>query len=168
MLTWIRVLLTVPIVILTLAQTSFASRAAFVTFAVAALTDTLDGLAARRMGMVSSAGMLWDPIADKVLVLVSMAALVTVGRFPLWAAIILVIRELAITWLRIAMERRGKGFPASKLGKAKTGLELLAVALFILPAGTVAPSIELGVLWAAVVFAIASGADYLARAYRSG
>jgi CDP-diacylglycerol---glycerol-3-phosphate 3-phosphatidyltransferase len=162
----VRVLLTIPIVWLTLAQTSFASKAAFVTFAVAAFTDTLDGFAARRMGMVSSAGMLWDPIADKVLVLASMAALVTVGRFPLWAAIILVVRELAITWLRIAMERRGKGFPASKLGKAKTGLELLAVALYILPVGTVASSIELSVLWAAVITAILSGGDYLVRAYK--
>jgi CDP-diacylglycerol---glycerol-3-phosphate 3-phosphatidyltransferase len=162
----VRVLLTIPIVWLTLAQTSFASKAAFVTFAVAAFTDTLDGFAARRMGMVSSAGMLWDPIADKVLVLASMAALVTVGRFPLWAAIILVVRELGITWLRIAMERRGKGFPASKLGKAKTGLELLAVALYILPVGAVASSIELSVLWAAVVTAILSGGDYLVRAYK--
>lgn len=168
MLTWVRILLTIPIVWLTLAETSFASKAAFVTFAVAALTDTLDGFAARRMGMVSSAGMLWDPIADKILVLASMAALVTVGRFPLWAAVILVVRELAITWFRIAMERAGRGFPASKLGKLKTLLELIAVALYILPVGTVSHSIELAVLWAAVITAVVSGGEYLTRASRKG
>lgn len=163
-LTWIRILLTIPVVWLTLLETPSASRVAAGTFVVAALTDTLDGFAARKMGLVSAAGMLWDPIADKVLVLASMIALVSVGRFPAWAAIILVVRELGITWLRIAMDRRGRGFPASLLGKAKTFLELAAVLIFILPEGTVEPGIEDGVLWAAVAAAVVSGVDYVRRA----
>lgn len=161
-----RIGLTVPIVWLTLLRTPVASRVAFVTFAIAALTDSLDGFAARKMNMVSSAGMLWDPIADKILVIASMAALVTVGRFPLWAAIILVVREGGIMWFRIAMERQGRGFPASVLGKVKTGLELLAVALFILPVGTVASAVERSVLIAAVAAAVVSGADYLSKPFR--
>jgi CDP-diacylglycerol--glycerol-3-phosphate 3-phosphatidyltransferase len=165
-LTGVRIVLVIPVVWLTLLDTPVASRVAFATFAVAAFTDTLDGALARKLDMVSSAGMLWDPIADKILVLASMIALVAVGRFPLWAAIVLTARELAITWLRIAKERRGQGFPASKLGKLKTALELIAVLLFILPRGTIDAAVEMTVLWAAVVAAVASGADYLARALR--
>lgn len=165
-LTGVRIVLVVPVVWLTLLETPAASRVAFVTFAIAAFTDTLDGALARRMNMVSSAGMLWDPIADKILVLVSMLALVVVGRFPAWAAVILAVRELGITWLRVAMERRGRGFPASKLGKLKTLLELVAVLLFILPRDTVPSLLESWILWLAVAAAIGSGIDYLVRARR--
>ena len=167
-LTIVRIVLVVPVVWLTMLETPNASRVAFVTFAIAAFTDTLDGALARKMDMVSSAGMLWDPIADKILVLASMAALVIVGRFPAWAAIILGVRELVITWLRVSMERRGQGFPASKLGKIKTALELVAVLLFILPRDTVASIIESGVLWLAVAAAIISGIDYLVRVRTRG
>jgi CDP-diacylglycerol---glycerol-3-phosphate 3-phosphatidyltransferase len=165
-LTGVRIVLVIPVVWLTLLETPLASRIAFVTFAVAALTDTLDGALARKLDMVSSAGMLWDPIADKILVLASMIALVVVGRFPAWAAIILTGRELLITWLRIAMEKRGRGFPASPLGKIKTALELVAVLLFILPRDTVPSLLESWVLWLAVAAAVVSGFDYLNRARR--
>lgn len=165
-LTVVRIVLAIPVVWLTLLETPAASRVAAVTFAIAAITDSLDGAIARRQGTVSSAGMLWDPLADKILVLASMAALVVVGRFPLWAAIILTGREIAISWLRIAMERKGKGFAASILGKVKTGLELVVVFLFILPAGGVASWIETTVLWAAVAAAVVSGLDYAFRARR--
>lgn len=163
-LTGVRIVLVIPVVWLTLLDTPAASRFAFLTFAVAAFTDTLDGALARRMDMVSSAGMLWDPIADKILVLVSMIALVVVGRFPAWAAVILTARELGITWLRIIMERHGRGFPASPLGKVKTFFELWAVLLFILPRDTVPSILESSILWLAVAAAVASGADYLIRA----
>jgi CDP-diacylglycerol--glycerol-3-phosphate 3-phosphatidyltransferase len=165
-LTVTRVLLVVPVVVLTLAETDQASWLAFVAFALAALTDGLDGLVARRMQLVSEAGQLWDPIADKILVLVSMAGLVAVGRFPVWAAAVIVVREVAVTALRLAANRRGRGFPASPAGKLKTGAQLVAVLLFILPAKTVSGAVEGTALGLAVGLSILSGADYLRRAPR--
>lgn len=163
-LTFSRVVLAVPVVLLTLARTNGASRLAFVTFAIAALTDGVDGWIARRMELVSDAGKLWDPIADKILVLASMAALVIVGRFPAWAAVVIVVRELAVTILRVIADRRGRGFGASIAGKAKTGAQLLAVLLFILPPETVPGVIEGAALWLAVGLSVVSGVEYFVRA----
>jgi len=133
-LTIARVLLVAPVVVFTLKRTDASSWIAFSAFAVAALTDGFDGFLARRMQLVSPAGQLWDPLADKFLVLVSMLALVVVGRFPAWAAAVILVREAAVTALRLAAERRRRGFPASRAGKLKTGAQLLAVLFYILPA----------------------------------
>lgn len=163
-LTVARVILVVPVVAFTLARTSGASWIAFVTFGIAALTDGLDGFAARRMQLVSDAGKLWDPIADKILVLASMAALVIVGRFPFWAAAVIVARELAVTALRLVADRRGRGFAASRAGKAKTATQLIAVLLYILPESTLPGGLEYTFLVLAVVLSIVSGIEYFARA----
>lgn len=165
-LTFIRIVLAIPVVLLTLMETRSASYLAFVAFFIAALTDGLDGAIARRMDLVTPNGQLWDPIADKILVLAAMGGLVAVGRFPIWGAVIIVVRELVVTALRITATRRGRGFPPSRTGKAKTGAELLAVLLYILPADTVPGAIELGVLILAVSLAVISGVDYLRRAPR--
>jgi len=165
-LTIVRIALVVPVVVLTLAETEGASWLAFVAFGVAALTDGLDGFAARRYDLVSTAGEQWDPIADKILVLASMAALVVVGRFPLWAAVVIVIREVAVSVLRYLATRRGRGFPASIAGKAKTALQLAAVLVFILPRDTVPGTLEDTLLGLAVFLTVFSGLQYFARAPR--
>lgn len=165
-LTVLRIVLAIPVVVLTLRQTDLSSYIAFVAFAVAALTDGLDGFAARKMGLVSTAGQYWDPIADKALLLVSMAGLVVVGRLPVWAALIIVVRESAVSVLRTVAERRGRGFPASKTAKAKTFAQLVAVLLYILPAGALPSVIETSMLWLAVVLTVISGVMYLRLAPR--
>ena len=154
----------IPVVLLTLNETDASSWLAFVAFGIAALTDGLDGFAARRYGLVSEAGQMWDPIADKILVLASMAALVVTGRFPAWAAVVIVVREIGVTALRWAAQRRGRGFPASLTGKAKTFAQLVAVLLFILPAGTAPGSAEAALLGLAVGLTVISGLQYFARA----
>jgi CDP-diacylglycerol--glycerol-3-phosphate 3-phosphatidyltransferase len=163
-LTILRVVLVVPVVALTLARTHAASWVAFFAFGIAALTDGFDGFAARRMQLVSTAGQLWDPIADKILVIASMVALVIVGRFPAWAAAVIVLRESAVTVLRWMAERRGRGFPASITGKMKTGAQLVAVLLFILPVRTVPGWLEGTALGFAVGLTVLSGVQYFMRA----
>jgi CDP-diacylglycerol--glycerol-3-phosphate 3-phosphatidyltransferase len=163
-LTILRVVLVVPVVVLTLMRTRASSRVAFFAFGIAALTDGFDGFAARRMQLVSTAGQLWDPIADKILVIASMIALVIVGRFPAWAAAIIIARELAVTVLRWVAERRGRGFPASKTGKMKTGAQLLAILLYILPVHTVPGWLEGTALGLAVSLSVISGIQYFMRA----
>lgn len=166
LLTAARVVLVVPVVALTLKRTDASSWLAFAAFAVAAVTDGLDGYLARRLDLVSAGGQLWDPIADKVLVTASMAALVVVERFPLWAAGVIVAREVAVMVLRWAAVRRGRGFSPSIAGKAKTGAQLVAVLLFLLPLRGAWERAGTGILWLAVVLTVVSGLDYLLRARR--
>ena len=163
-LTALRVALIPPVVLLTLADDDVSSWIAFLAFGLAALTDGLDGYVARRMQLVSSAGQLLDPIADKMLVTAAMAALVVVHRFPAWAAAVIVVREVAVSVLRFAASRRGRGFPASLAGKAKTGAQLVAVLLYILPLGTGWRPLKGTFLALALTLTVASGLDYLLRA----
>ena len=163
-LTALRIVLVVPVVILTLVDTDASSWVAFFAFGLAALTDGLDGYVARRMQLVSSAGQLLDPIADKMLVTAAMVALVVVDRWPAWAAIVIVAREVAVSALRFAASLRGRGFPASLAGKAKTGAQLIAVLLYILPLGTGWRPLKWSFLALALVLTVGSGLDYLIRA----
>jgi CDP-diacylglycerol---glycerol-3-phosphate 3-phosphatidyltransferase len=161
-LTVLRALLVIPVVLLTLKRTDASDWVAFIAFGVAALTDGLDGAIARRLELVSPAGQFLDPLADKILVIASMIALVVVGRFPAWAAVVIVVRELVVTALRMLASRRGRGFPASVAGKLKTGAQLIAVLLYIVPAA--GDGLRLTFLWLAVVLTVVSGFDYLRRA----
>jgi CDP-diacylglycerol--glycerol-3-phosphate 3-phosphatidyltransferase len=165
-LTFLRVALIPPVVLLTLVDTDLSSWIAFLAFGVAALTDGLDGYVARRMQLVSSTGQLLDPLADKALVTAAMVALVVVDRFPAWAAIVIVAREVAVSALRFLASRRGRGFPPSLAGKAKTGAQLVAVLLYILPLGTGWGGLKGTFLGLAVVLTVVSGAQYLVRAPR--
>jgi len=163
-LTVLRIVLVVPVVILTLKRTFVSDWVAFGAFGVAALTDGLDGYAARKLDLVSSLGQLWDPIADKILVTASMIALVAVGRFPAWAAAIIVAREVAVTLLRSLASSRGRGFPASKAGKAKTGAQLVAVLLFILPYNGGWVPVRWAWLGLALTLSVVSGVEYFLHA----
>lgn len=163
-LTLLRILLVVPVVILTLVDTTATRWMAFFAFGTAALTDGLDGFVARRMELVSETGQLLDPIADKMLVTAAMVSLVVVGRFPAWAAVIIIVREVAVSVLRFAASKRGRGFPASIAGKAKTGAQLIAVLMYILPLGHAWRTAKTSVLIAALVLTVWSGAAYLRRA----
>ena len=163
-LTFLRIALIPPVVILTLVDTDASSWIAFLAFGTAALTDGLDGYVARRMQLVSETGQLLDPIADKMLVTAAMVALVVVDRFPAWAAIVIVVREIAVSVLRFAASRRGRGFPASLAGKAKTGAQLVAVLLYILPLGTGWRPLKWTFLALAVALTVGSGLDYFRRA----
>lgn len=166
-LTLLRALLVAPVVLLTLKRTDASDWVAFVAFGAAALTDGLDGAVARRMDLVSSSGQFLDPLADKILVTASMVALVHVGRFPAWAAAVIVAREVAVTALRFAASRRGRGFPASPAGKAKTGAQLLAVLFYILPGtGTAWGAMRGTWLGIALFLTVVSGLDYFRRAPR--
>ena len=163
-LTALRIALIVPVVILTLVDTEASSWVAFLAFGLAALTDGVDGYVARRLDMVSSTGQLMDPIADKLLVTAAMVALVVVDRFPAWAAVVIVAREVAVSALRIVASLKGRGFPASLAGKGKTGAQLVAVLLYILPLGTGWRPLKWSFLALALALTVISGLDYLIRA----
>lgn len=134
---------------------------ATVLFALAMTTDWFDGRIARASGHSSALGSLLDPIADKVLVLSTMIALVQYGLFPGWLVALIVAREFLVAGLRLAALERGVVMQARDLGKLKTWSQAVAVGLGGLQAGG-AWSIDIA-LWAGVVALILtwlSGLDY--------
>lgn len=163
--TFLRALL-VPVILWLLAAGDQYSRWwVFSIFLFAALTDSIDGWVARRWHGVTTWGQLADPVADKLLIIGSLASLATVGELPWWAVWVIVFREVAVTVMRVGLVRgRDLVLPASILGKVKTVVQVIAVLLFLMPG--VGPAIRTGALWAAVVATIGSGLDYARHIFR--
>ncbi|MFZ5862955.1 MAG: CDP-diacylglycerol--glycerol-3-phosphate 3-phosphatidyltransferase [Nitrospirota bacterium] len=136
-------------------------------FAVASITDWLDGYLARRRQEITDFGKLLDPIADKVLVLAALVVLVEASRAPGWLVIILLAREFAVTALRAVAAIAGHVIPADRLGKWKMGAQTAAVLVLILEPTLPAwgHRVGVGLLLAATALALVSGWQY-ATAYR--
>lgn len=141
---------------------------AFIIFAVAVITDRLDGSLARSYDVVSEFGKLADPIADKMLIGAALIGLSMLGDLPWWVTVVILIRELGITVLRFAVIRRGV-IPASRGGKLKTLVQAIAIGLFVLPLHNW-PSIWLTVAWwvmgAAIALTVLTGLDYVVSAVK--
>lgn len=143
-----------------------ASRlAAFVVFSVAMATDRIDGDVARKRGLVTDAGKIADPIADKALTGTAFVGLSVLGDLSWWVTVVVLVRELGITLMRFAIIRYGV-LPASRGGKVKTALQALALALYVLPLPDALGPLQLGVMALAVVVTVATGVDYVASAIR--
>jgi CDP-diacylglycerol---glycerol-3-phosphate 3-phosphatidyltransferase len=140
---------------------------AAVLFVLAAATDGLDGYLARRYASTTATGQWLDPLADKVLVAAPVVTLTVLGRFPLWAAVVIVARELGVSLLRAWLGSRGRAMPASGWGKAKTAAQMAAVLLYLLPLGPGADGLRLWTLLVAVGLTIWSGMDYALKAGRA-
>ncbi|HEU4543484.1 MAG TPA: CDP-diacylglycerol--glycerol-3-phosphate 3-phosphatidyltransferase [Jiangellaceae bacterium] len=139
--------------------------AAFVVFAVAMVTDRLDGELARRRGLVTDVGKIADPIADKALTGAAFIGLSLLGELPWWVTIVVLIREWGITAMRFAVLKYGV-LPANRGGKLKTGLQALALGLYILPLSDAWDSVEAAAMALAVAVTIVTGVDYVMQALR--
>jgi CDP-diacylglycerol---glycerol-3-phosphate 3-phosphatidyltransferase len=162
-LTVLRLVL-VPVCVALLVEGGTGYRvAAFVAFAVASVTDLLDGELARRRNLITDFGKIADPIADKALTGSALVTLSALGQLAWWVTIVILVRELAITALRFWVIRRGV-IAASRGGKIKTVLQIVAISLYILPGDFwVVREVFMG---AAVVATVVTGIDYTARAIR--
>jgi CDP-diacylglycerol--glycerol-3-phosphate 3-phosphatidyltransferase len=139
--------------------------AAFVTFAVASVTDRFDGELARRRGLVTDVGKIADPIADKALTGAALIGLSLLGELPWWVTALVLVREVGITLLRFVVIRHGV-MPASRGGKVKTFLQALAIGLYVLPLSGGGHTVAEAVMAVAVVVTVVTGVDYLLRAGR--
>ncbi len=139
--------------------------AAGVVFAIASLTDRLDGEIARRRGLVTEFGKLADPIADKALIGTALVGLSALGELPWWITVIVLTREVGVTLLRFWVIRHGV-MPASRGGKLKTLLQAVAIGLYVLPLSGWLHTIAEIVMGIAVALAVVTGVDYIARATR--
>ena len=149
--------------VLILSEDRQAAYAAALVFFAAAATDGLDGYLARRYDSSTRLGQWLDPLADKLLISAPVITLVALDRFPLWAAIIIVARELAVSMLRAWLGTKGRSMPASDWGKVKTAAQVLAIFLYIVPFGSGAGGARLFALILAVALTVWSGIDYVIR-----
>lgn len=138
---------------------------AVVVFALASITDRIDGELARSRGLVTDFGKMMDPVADKALMGMALVGLSIIGRLPWWVTVVILIREVGITLLRLSVIRHGV-LPASRGGKIKTVLQALAIGLFVLPVSGWFDVIAWIVMLAALAITVATGVDYVFRAYR--
>ena len=129
-------------------------------FSVLAFTDGFDGWIARRYGTTRSGAFL-DPLADKVLVLGSLFALVAVDRFPVWPVAIIAVREIAISLYRVYWGRRGLAVPARRSAKLKTLVQSLSVGAVLMPPLTDHLWLADGLLYLATFLAVLSGVQYV-------
>jgi CDP-diacylglycerol--glycerol-3-phosphate 3-phosphatidyltransferase len=131
-------------------------------FAVASVTDWLDGYLARRRRQVTGLGQWMDPLADKLLVIAALVSLVYLGLARAWMAAVIIGREFYVTVIRSMAHARGQALPASPLGKIKLIAQVSAILILILGKGHMQGFFVLGqiALWIATVAAIASAVDY--------
>ena len=134
-------------------------------FAVASLTDWLDGYLARRRKQVTTLGQLMDPLADKLLITAALVSLVQMDVAPAWMVAIILGREFAVTVLRSIAHARGIVIAASPLGKFKMISEVVAILALILGREHLREFFVVGkvALWVAVFTAVGSGLDYYRR-----
>jgi CDP-diacylglycerol--glycerol-3-phosphate 3-phosphatidyltransferase len=137
--------------------------AAFAVFAVASITDKIDGDIARARGLVTDFGKIADPIADKALTGAALVSLSVMGELWWWVTAAIMVREIGITVMRFAVIRRGV-IPASKGGKLKTMLQVFAIGFYILPGPL--DYLRWVTMGAALVVTVATGIDYVVQAWR--
>ena len=139
--------------------------AAWTAFAVAAVTDVVDGHLARRRGLVTDFGAFADPVADKALVGAALIGLSVLGELSWWVTIVIAIREIGVTALRFWVIRYGV-IPATRGGKLKTVLQILAITWYIWPFPPALAVVGPVIMAAALAVTLVTGVDYLVRALR--
>lgn len=145
--------------VLGVTQTQTVQWAGAALFLVAAITDLVDGVWARRYGLVTNFGKIADPIADKALIGTALIALSITGEIAWWVTGIILFREIAITIMRFWVINHGI-IPASRGGKVKTVSQIVAIVAFLIPVSgwvDIVAQMSLGV---ALAMTIVTGIDY--------
>jgi CDP-diacylglycerol---glycerol-3-phosphate 3-phosphatidyltransferase len=137
--------------------------AAFAVFVLAAWTDRVDGRIARERGLVTRFGSIADPLADKALTGAALVGLSLLAELPWWVTVLVLVRELGITLLRVVVARHGD-LPSSRGGKLKTVLQGVALSLYVLPLPGALREVRVVAMTLAVVVTVVTGVDYVARA----
>ena len=139
-------------------------------FLLVAVTDTLDGYLARRRGIVTTLGTFLDPLADKLLIVTALIALVPARGIPVWMVIVIVGREIAVTGLRGIAVSQDIVISASALGKYKTVFEVACIFFLIFKEKFLSIDLHwvgMVLLWVALVMAGLSGIDYFKKFIKS-
>lgn len=178
-LTLCRIAVIPPMVIILLSPSRSACFIATLLFAMASITDWLDGYLARRMEIVTVLGKFLDPIADKLMVMAALIMILPYNRAPAWMVLVILGREMIITGLRGIASNEGIVIAASRLGKYKTIFQIVAILGLLLHYdyywffGLENPYLYVNMhnvgiffLWIATIITIWSGLDYLVRFFK--
>ncbi len=165
-LTTIR-LLVVPILAWLLFQenstTNFNRTIAGVLFIVAALTDIADGTIARKWNLITNFGKIFDPIADKALIGTALIGLSSMGLLDWWFTWVILAREIFVTLLRFWVIKQGV-IPASRGGKLKTIMQIVAISFYLLPLPSSVSLLAEILMYVAVILTLATAVDYIMKA----
>ena len=136
----------------------FANYVALAIFIVASATDWLDGHIARNYNQTTDFGKFMDPLADKCLVIAAMLWFVEIGQMPAWALLIVVVREFAVSGIRMQAANLGRVIAAGWSGKVKTASTMVCICLMFLPIPPVVNTVCVAVIVATTLY---SGGEYL-------
>lgn len=144
--------------------------AATLTFVVASVTDVADGRIARRYGLVTTFGKLWDPIADKALTGMAFVALSMLHELAWWMTVVVLLREWGITLLRFLVLKYAV-MAANRGGKLKTVMQSVALVGYMLPLGSLPLAwllqpVAVVLMWIAVLLTVVTGLDYCWEAWK--
>jgi CDP-diacylglycerol---glycerol-3-phosphate 3-phosphatidyltransferase len=158
LLTVARIMLVPVLVVALLGDTASGDVFAAIVFALASLTDFVDGYLARSRDSITTFGKLMDPLADKLLIVAALISLVSLNRLAAWVAMVIITRELAVTMLRLGATQAGVVMGASMFGKVKTCVQIAAIlALIAVPSQPLWVSL---LVYLAVLVTVLSGLDY--------
>ena len=159
-LTMLRILL-IPVFMVVLYM-GFAGSAyvALAIFIVASLTDLLDGKIARKYNLVTDFGKFADPLADKMLTTAAMLWFVECGQMPAWALLIVIVREFAVSGLRMIAADKGTVIAAGWSGKVKTASTMACIILMFLPIPAVVNTV---CVWVIALTTLYSGVEYFVQ-----
>jgi len=157
-LTMLRVLMIPAFLLVLYLGIPFATYIALAIFILASLTDWLDGYIARNCNQTTDFGKFMDPLADKCLVIAAMLWFVEIGQMPAWALLIVVVREFAVSGIRMQAANLGRVIAAGWSGKVKTASTMVCICLMLLPIPPVVNTVCVAVIVATTLY---SGAEYL-------
>ncbi|HUR85985.1 MAG TPA: CDP-diacylglycerol--glycerol-3-phosphate 3-phosphatidyltransferase [Solirubrobacteraceae bacterium] len=158
-LTLLRILLVPVLVVALLDETANGDLLAAIVFALASATDAVDGYLARARNDITTFGKLMDPIADKLLIISALVALVSLHRLAGWIAMVIIARELTVTVTRMQATQHGVVIAANWWGKAKTIVQVAAI-FAVIVAAQPSPGWVDGLVYGMVAITIFSGVDY--------
>ena len=159
-LTILRMILIIPFLLVLYLDVPYATYWALGIFIVASLTDMLDGKIARKRNLITDFGKFMDPLADKMLVTAAMVWFVEIGQMACWALLVMLLREFAVSGLRMVASDKGRVIAAGWSGKIKTASTMVCVVLMFLPIPSVVNTI---CVWVIVLTTLYSGVEYFVK-----
>ena len=159
-LTILRMILIIPFLLVLYLDVPYATYWALGIFIVASLTDMLDGKIARKRNLITDFGKFMDPLADKMLVTAAMVWFVEIGQMAGWALLVVLLREFAVSGLRMVASDKGRVIAAGWSGKIKTASTMVCVVLMFLPIPSVVNTI---CVWVIVLTTLYSGVEYFVK-----
>ena len=159
-LTMLRVLMIPAFLLVLYMNVPYANYWALLIFAVASITDTLDGYIARHYNQITDFGKFMDPLADKCLVTAAMLWFVEIGQMPAWALLVVIVREFGVSGLRMVAADKGRVIAAAWSGKVKTACTMVCIVLMLLPIPSALNTVCVALI---VITTIYSGGEYFLK-----